>query len=117
MWLRDPRCSEVVQEAWQEGLYKPDGFPITNCLETCRDRLQQLQMLEARVPCVETDGEIKEVREALNVWLDAESTMWRQRSRNFWLTDGDRNKRFFHTKATNWKQRNTIHGICDSNGI
>ena len=74
-------------------------------------------MLEAQVPCVETDGEIKEVREALNVWLDAESTMWRQRSRNFWLTDGDRNKRFFHTKATNWKQRNTIHGICDSNGI
>ena len=32
-------------------------------------------MLEARVPCVEIDGEIKEVREALNVWLDAESTM------------------------------------------
>ena len=36
---------------------------------------KQLQMLEARVPCVEIDGEIKEVLEALNVWLDAESTM------------------------------------------
>lgn len=135
MWLRDPRCSEVVQESWQEGLYKPDGFPITNCLKTCQDRLQhwnkteyghvgqkiqklqkQLQVLEAWVPCVETDREIKEVRHALNVWLDAESTMWRQRSRNFWLTDGDRNTRFFHTKATNRKQRNMIHGICDSNG-
>ena len=46
MWLRDPRCFEVVQEAWQEGLYKPDGFPITNCLETCRDRLQHLNKTE-----------------------------------------------------------------------
>ncbi|KAK9992957.1 hypothetical protein SO802_022660 [Lithocarpus litseifolius] len=73
-------------------------------------------MLEARVPCVETDREIKEVQDALNVWLDAESTMWRQCSRNFLLTDGDRNTRFFHTKATNRKYRNTIHGICDSNG-
>ena len=25
MWLRDPRCDEVVQEAWQEGLYRPGG--------------------------------------------------------------------------------------------
>ena len=55
---------------------------------------KQLQMLEARVPCVETDREIKEVRDALNVWLDAESTMWRQCSPNFWLTDKDRNTNF-----------------------
>lgn len=40
MWLSDPRCSEVVQESWQEGLSKLDGLPIANCLETCRDRLQ-----------------------------------------------------------------------------
>ena len=44
---------------------------------------KQFQMLEARVPCVEIDREINEVRDALNVWLDVKSTMWRQRSRNF----------------------------------
>ena len=42
--------------------------------------------------------------------------MWKQRSRNFWLTERDRNTSFFHTKAINRKQRNTIHGLCDANG-
>ena len=42
--------------------------------------------------------------------------MWKQRSRNFWLIEGDRNISFFHIKAINRKQRNTIHGLCDANG-
>ncbi|KAK9991336.1 hypothetical protein SO802_026321 [Lithocarpus litseifolius] len=40
MWLRDPRCDEVVQEAWMEGLYKPVGSPITNCFNNCKERLE-----------------------------------------------------------------------------
>ena len=39
MWLRDPRCAEVVEDSWREGLYKPDGHMMKNCLESCRDRL------------------------------------------------------------------------------
>ena len=59
---------------------------------------------------------LEEVRSALNVWLDAKNTMWKQRSRNFWLTERDRNTSFFHIKAINCKQCNTIHGLCDANG-
>ena len=25
MWLQDPWCAEIVQDAWHEGFYKPDG--------------------------------------------------------------------------------------------
>ncbi|XP_075645208.1 uncharacterized protein LOC142616209 [Castanea sativa] len=39
MWLGDPRCTEVVQEAWQDGLLKPNGAQITNCLYSCHERL------------------------------------------------------------------------------
>ena len=39
MWLRDPRCAEGVEDSWCEGLYKPDGHTMTNCLESCRERL------------------------------------------------------------------------------
>ena len=77
---------------------------------------KQLQMMENWAHCVETDKEIYEVRKALNTWLDAENTMWKQHSRNFWLNDKDRNTSFFHTKATNSKQWNAIHGIYDSDG-
>ncbi|XP_030939957.1 uncharacterized protein LOC115964862 [Quercus lobata] len=85
MCLSDPRCSEVVQDSWQEGLSKPDGLPITNCLETCQARLQtwnkteyghverkiqhlhkKLQMLENQAHSAETDREIFEVPKMLN---------------------------------------------------
>ena len=39
MWLQDPRCEEVVQEAWSEGLYKTEGVFIINCRASCRDHL------------------------------------------------------------------------------
>ncbi|KAL0012603.1 hypothetical protein SO802_007711 [Lithocarpus litseifolius] len=39
MWLRDPRCVEVVQEASLEGLSKPNGSQITNYLDSCKARL------------------------------------------------------------------------------
>ena len=39
MWLRDSRCAKIVEEAWMEGLYNPNGAPISNCLDNCRARL------------------------------------------------------------------------------
>nr|POE54766.1 hypothetical protein CFP56_46064 [Quercus suber] len=46
MWLRDPHCAEVVQEAWMEGLYKTEGTPITNCLNSCQACLTSWNKLE-----------------------------------------------------------------------
>ena len=40
MWLWDPRCDKFVQDEWLEGLYKPNGAHVTNCLDNCRDRLK-----------------------------------------------------------------------------
>ncbi|XP_075656739.1 uncharacterized protein LOC142626904 [Castanea sativa] len=36
MWLCDPCCPEVVSEAWERGLSCSSGFPIHNCLQSCR---------------------------------------------------------------------------------
>ena len=43
--------------------------------------------------------------------------MWKQRSRNNYLKEGDRNTSFFHTKALNRKQQNWIQGLEDENGV
>ena len=40
MWLKDPKCEEVVFEAWEEGLSVSIGFPLTLCLERCKLRLE-----------------------------------------------------------------------------
>ena len=45
---------------------------------------KQLKRLELLPGTKEIDDEIMEVRKALNVWLNAKSTMWQQRSRNLW---------------------------------
>lgn len=39
MWLHDPKCPEVVSEAWKRGLLSDLGFPLFNCLQTCRKDL------------------------------------------------------------------------------
>nr|POF03160.1 hypothetical protein CFP56_74687 [Quercus suber] len=84
---------------------------------TIKQLQSKLQMLEKQPSSMETANKIRDVCKALNVWLDVESTIWKQRSRNFWLTDGDRNTSFFHTKATNQKQCNVILDICDLDGV
>ena len=134
MWLRDPRCAEIVEDAWMEGLYQPNGAQIRNCLDSCRTRLsawnktefghvgRQISRLEKELQMLEqhhrpNHKHIEEVRKALNCWLDAENTMWHQRSRHLWITDGDRNTSFFHQKASNRKDRNLIRGITDQNGV
>ena len=43
--------------------------------------------------------------------------MWCQRSRVLWLSKGDNNTTFFHSKATKRLRRNLIRGIRDGNGV
>ena len=78
MWLQNPWCANIVQDAWHEGLYKLNGVAIINCHASCRDHLsvwnkhefghvgkqiarlnQKLQILEQRP--IRNDAEIQEV--------------------------------------------------------
>ena len=51
--------------------------------------------------------------------------MWKQRSRALWLHEGDRNTRYFHSKATHRYNQNIIEELennmgercVDENGI
>ena len=60
---------------------------------------------------------IRQVRQSLNAWLDIDEVMWKQRSRINFLKEGDQNTSFFHTKASNRKQRNWIQGLEDEYGL
>nr|POE52881.1 hypothetical protein CFP56_67942 [Quercus suber] len=46
MWLCDPRCPEVVSEAWERGLSFSSGSPIHNCLHSCREALERWNKVE-----------------------------------------------------------------------
>lgn len=41
-------------------------------------------------------------------WATLEETMWRQKSRELWLRDRDKNTTFFHEMANACRQRNFL---------
>ncbi|KAL0011082.1 hypothetical protein SO802_006190 [Lithocarpus litseifolius] len=81
-----------------------------------RFRQEKLQHLEEKPAHTQDIVANASVRKDLNIWLEREETMWNQRSRAGWLRSGDRNTQFFHAKASNRRQRNTIEGLVDANG-
>ena len=46
-----------------------------------------------------------------------EEIMWKQRSKNLWLKEGDRNTRCFHRVASRRRKNNQIVRIKDEDGI
>uniref|UniRef100_A0A2N9HI48 Reverse transcriptase domain-containing protein n=1 Tax=Fagus sylvatica TaxID=28930 RepID=A0A2N9HI48_FAGSY len=90
MWENDPRCLDVINEAWKRNFFDPTE---ANAIE------------EARL----LDG--------LNIWLCRNETIWRQKSRETWLKDGDRISKFFHISSVVRWQKNSIDAIRGDDGV
>ena len=61
-------------------------------------------------------AEFLEVSKELDDLLMKQEIFWAQRSRVSWLKHGDKNTKFFHSKASQWRKRNYIQGVKNSNG-
>ena len=55
--------------------------------------------------------EREKARDNYKEWVDLEEVSWRQKSREIWLKEGDRNTRFFHRMANSHRRRNSITSI------
>ena len=58
--------------------------------------------------------QLRELKAEISALFDRESQIWSQRSRVQWLSNGDQNTRYFHSRATKKHRENLIVGIRDA---
>lgn len=80
-------------------------------IEKCRKELAAL--LESNSDSLAIRG----ATDRLNELLYREEMLWLQRSRINWLKEGDRNTRFFHSRAVWREKKNKITKLRDANGV
>lgn len=59
---------------------------------------------------------VQQLKHEINGLLVAEEKLWHQRSQSHWIKSGDRNTRYFHSRASHRFRHNCIHGLRNSNG-
>ncbi|XBJ07688.1 hypothetical protein VPH35_013157 [Triticum aestivum] len=114
-WERDASLPEVIRKAWSAFGVMDDLGQVSTALRSTmstlrrwsskkfgnvsreinksRSRLEELMRMNA------DRQEIREASDKLNDLLYKEEMIWLERSRITWLKEGDRNTRFFQSKA------------------
>ncbi|XP_074288026.1 uncharacterized protein LOC141613185 [Silene latifolia] len=100
IWVGEDGCREAIDRGVERG-----GADL--------GRLHKLNEGERSVGNI---GKRKKLIAELAELRRKEEQYWRQRSRALWLKDGDRNTKFFHTRAGERKQKNFIARLVDDDG-
>ena len=136
MWISDSGCERTIMEAWRCDKPGTEMFQVSHKLRECKLKLgtwsrecfgnlgkkiaeakQELQQAEARVIQGVNAENLQFLRRTLNALFEKEEKMWRQRSRSLWLSNGDRNTKYFHSRATQRRRRNHIQSLRDNMGV
>ena len=135
MWLAEKGCSDTVKQEWSKQGSRDIALGIVPKIESCGKALKKWS--SKNFGCVRKELKLKQkllaqfelealiiginfwargLRDEVNDLLDKETTMWFQRSRALWATHGDKNSKYFHSRATQRYKRNKIEGIRNARG-
>ena len=81
-----------------------------------QEKRENLNSLVSRDRYGSLGGDINKLRKEINELLDSEEIKWQQRSKVQWLGLGNRNTKYFHSKASDRRRKNTISCILDEEG-
>ena len=136
MWLKVEGFNELIRDWWQSFEFRGTHSYVLmekikalkvklkawnkevfgNVDEQKNSTLKKVALwddIESRRPL--SDGERQErmsPMEDFKKWAIMEEISWRQKSREIWLKEGDRNNGFFHKMANYHRKMNNIDRIC-----
>lgn len=135
MWTKDVSSNEVVENAWQLQVEGSQSFKLLRKIEQGKKKLKiwnqkhfgyaktRIKELEKRIAELQDQDPTRENLEneaalclELDKWLEKEEVKWKQKSRELWLKEGDRNTKFFHLTTLVRRRRNFIAEIKDDDG-
>ncbi|XP_042969025.1 uncharacterized protein LOC122301700 [Carya illinoinensis] len=122
-----PDYKNVTENAWYEGKGAVGCNAVIRKIQCCGEKRtiwnkskfghvrqgiekarSKLKWLQASDPCFQKRDEHGKARVEMQVWMEREEIMWRQRSKSLWLKEGDANTKFFHNKASQRRKKNWI---------
>ncbi|GLT59335.1 hypothetical protein SLA2020_321600 [Shorea laevis] len=134
MWLCDNTCQEVIQSSWESVERSGDWSGLALKIQRCSNRLESWNRFhfghvrEKLRQCIKDIDSLRlqprseevlaeEAKKAneMEEWLEREEVMWKQRSKEIWIHEGDRNTRFFHQRASRRRELNKIEGLMGEN--
>ena len=135
IWTRDPRCSGVINEAWNREVQGAPCYKLyrkqsntTKALKkwnrevfgNCQTKISELSSLIEKVQSKEMNESNARKEAALQCeleeWMRRNEVLWRQKSREVWLKDGDKNSKFFHLSTIIRRRKNSIDAIKAEDG-
>ena len=133
--MADKGCSITMKVEWCRVDSDVPGFGVTLKIDQCgkaltqwsrrcfgnvREDLQRKKQLLARVELealiTGVNYQVRELRMEVNDLHDKETKLWLRRSRALWVVHGDKNSKFFHSRAIQRHRKNKIEGIKNLEG-
>lgn len=87
-------------------------YEFHNFGKIIRDLKKQLAVLKLRQD-VTLVAKYNKIHTKLSHCLNQEEIYWKQRAKQFWLREGDKNTKFFHNYASTGKRKNQIGKLRD----
>ncbi|KAL4300764.1 hypothetical protein AHAS_Ahas17G0233500 [Arachis hypogaea] len=132
MWKTHPTFNDFIRNSWpKDSLFPRALSSLTTALkkwnrEVFGNVFKRKRKLLGRIAGIQKTQSYgrnpfledleRELNRELEQILEQEEILWMQKSRQLWITDGDRNTKYYHTKTAIRRRKNRILKLRLENG-